>query len=72
MALIMTFYRATVNNLGAMLIIYSRGVEELRDTGKEEKFSAENHNNIERYKCNIPYYLFSRENNSYSKMKSDA
>lgn len=66
MALLMTFYRATVNNLGTMLIMHSRGGAELTDTGKE-KFSAENHNNIERYKYITPYYLFSRENNSYSK-----
>lgn len=62
----MTFYRATVNNLGTMLIMHSREGEELRDTGKE-KFSAENHNEIETYKYISPYYLFSRENNSYAK-----
>lgn len=45
----MTFYRATVNNSGAMLIMHRKGGEELRDTGKE-KFTAENHNKIKRYK----------------------
>lgn len=49
----MTSYRATVNNLGTMLIMHRKGGEELRDTGKE-KFSPENYNKIERDKYILP------------------
>lgn len=46
--------------------MHRKGGDELRGTGKEN-FSAENHNKIERYKYIFPYYLSSRENDSYSK-----
>lgn len=49
----MTSYRATVNNLGAMLIMHRKGGEELRDTGKE-KFSPEGCKKIERHKYILP------------------